>query len=154
MLKRRGLFLCPSAIQLVHFKLRGFNNNVWMELIGTASDRHAADAGSIPRCGKVFFSQSQLSGQTLLNVSVHPPCVIACMYTRLRSRSPCQSSVDYGNNRIFNMRRRLSCATLSQLAFLGESNPNFPWEKSHWDNTVQKVNPRDAFATQSLSTIT
>ena len=37
-----------------------------------ASDRHAADAGSIPRCGKGFFSQSQLSVQTLLRVSVHP----------------------------------------------------------------------------------
>ena len=37
-----------------------------------ASDRHAADAGSIPRCGKGFFSPSQLSVQTLLRVSVHP----------------------------------------------------------------------------------
>ena len=37
-----------------------------------ASDRHAADAGSIPRCGKGFFSQSQFSVQTLLRVSVHP----------------------------------------------------------------------------------
>ena len=36
------------------------------------SDRHAADAGSIPRCGKGFFSQRQLSVQTLLRVSVHP----------------------------------------------------------------------------------
>ena len=25
-----------------------------------------------------------------------------------------------------------------QLAFPRESNPNFPWEKSHWDNTVVK----------------
>ena len=23
------------------------------------------------------------------------------------------------------------------LAFLGEDDPNFPWEKSHWDNKVQ-----------------
>ena len=37
-----------------------------------APDRHAADAGSIPRCGEGFFSQSQLSVQTLLRVSVHP----------------------------------------------------------------------------------
>ena len=37
-----------------------------------ASDRHAAEAGSIPRCGKGFFSQSQLSVQTLLRVSVQP----------------------------------------------------------------------------------
>ena len=35
-------------------------------------DRHAADGGSIPRCGKGFFSQSQLSVQTLLRVSAHP----------------------------------------------------------------------------------
>ena len=40
--------------------------------VGRASDRHAADAGSIPRCGKEFVSQSQLSVQTLLRVSVHP----------------------------------------------------------------------------------
>ena len=38
---------------------------------GRASDRHAADAGSIPRCGKGFFSRSQLSVQTLLRASVH-----------------------------------------------------------------------------------
>ena len=37
-----------------------------------ASDHHSADAGSIPRCGKGLFSQSQLSVQTLLHVSVHP----------------------------------------------------------------------------------
>ena len=37
-----------------------------------ASDRHAADAGSIPWCGKGFFSQSQVSVHTLLRVSVHP----------------------------------------------------------------------------------
>ena len=33
---------------------------------------------------------------------------------------------------------RLGSATLSQLAFPGESNPNFIWEKSHWDNSVAK----------------
>ena len=41
-----------------------------------ASDRHAADAGSIPRCGKGFFSQSQLSVQTFL----------WCPYTPARNR--------------------------------------------------------------------
>ena len=39
---------------------------------GRASDRHAADAGSIPQCGKGFFSQTQLSVHSLLRVSVHP----------------------------------------------------------------------------------
>ena len=38
---------------------------------GMASDRHAADTGSIPLCGKGFFSPGQLSVQTLM-VSVHP----------------------------------------------------------------------------------
>ena len=28
--------------------------------------------------------------------------------------------------------------TVSQLAFPREGNPNFPWRKSHWDNTVVK----------------
>ena len=37
------------------------------------------------------------------------------------------------------MHRRLGSATLSQLAFPGERNPNFPWEKSHWDNTVVQL---------------
>ena len=29
-------------------------------------------------------------------------------------------------------------ARLVQLAFPGESNPNSPWERSQWDNTVVK----------------
>ena len=36
------------------------------------------------------------------------------------------------------MHIRLGSATLSQLAFSGEGNPNFSWERSHWDNTVVK----------------
>ena len=43
-----------------------------------ASDRHTADAGSIPRCGKGFFARSPLSVQTLLRVSLHP-CAITCI---------------------------------------------------------------------------
>ena len=46
--------------------------------VGRASDRHAADADSIPRCGKGFFSQCQLSVHTLLLMFVYPPCAIAC----------------------------------------------------------------------------
>ena len=34
------------------------------------------------------------------------------------------------------MHRRLGSADLSQLAFPGESNPNFSCKKSQWDNTV------------------
>ena len=39
-----------------------------------ASDRHTADAVSIPRCGKGFFSQSQLSMQTVLRRPYTPVC--------------------------------------------------------------------------------
>ena len=41
-----------------------------------ATERHAANAGSIPQCGKGFFSQSELSVQTLLR----------CPYTPVRNR--------------------------------------------------------------------
>ena len=36
------------------------------------------------------------------------------------------------------MHPRVGSATLSQLAFPAEGNPNIAWEKSHWDNTVVK----------------
>ena len=39
-----------------------------------ALDGHAADVGLIPWCGKGFFSQSQLSVQTLSRVFIYP-CV-------------------------------------------------------------------------------
>ena len=42
--------------------------------VGRASDRHAADKGSIPRCGKGVFSQGQLSVQTLLRCQYTPVC--------------------------------------------------------------------------------
>ena len=37
------------------------------------------------------------------------------------------------------MHPSLGSMTLSQLAFPGEGNLNFPWEKSHWDNTAVKM---------------
>ena len=46
--------------------------------------------------------------------------------------------MDYGNTETPSMHHRLGSATLSQLVFAGEGNPNFPWEKSQWDNTVVK----------------
>ena len=72
-----------------------------------------------------------------------PPCAIACTYICAhvkRSCSPCQSSVDYGNTNTPSRHSKLGSATLSQLAFSGEGNANFPWEKSHWDNTAVKSN--------------
>ena len=37
-----------------------------------------------------------------------------------------------------SMHHRFGRATLSHLAFPGERDPNFPWEKSKLDNTVVK----------------
>ena len=51
-------------------------------------------------------------------------------------------SVDYGNTKTPNMYRRLGSVTLLQLDFHGESDPNFPWEKSQRDNTVVKKKNR------------
>ena len=39
--------------------------------VGKALDRHAAEAGSIPRCGKEFFFQSTFSANSL-KMSVQP----------------------------------------------------------------------------------
>ena len=63
------------GLRFLVFLMRGCSS------IGRASDRHAADAGSIRRCGKGFFSQSQLSVQTLLRCPHPPPspCAIACI---------------------------------------------------------------------------
>ena len=47
--------------------------------------------------------------------------------------------MDYGNTKIHSMHRKLCSATLSQLAFPWEGNPNFPWEKFHWDTIVIKT---------------
>ena len=46
-----------------------------------------------------------------------------------KSCSLCQSSVNYGNTKTPRMHRGLGSATLSQLAFPGESYSNFPWYK-------------------------
>ena len=76
--------------------------------------------------------------QTLLRVSVHPGVQSHALTSvcTLKSRSSCQSSMDYENTKTPSIHLRLGSATLSQLAFPGEGNPNFPWEKSHWDDTV------------------
>ena len=68
-----------KAIRIFHRKSRisNYNNDVHIKImgcssVGRASDRRAADAGSIPRCGKGFSSQSQLSVQILLRCPYNP----------------------------------------------------------------------------------
>ena len=48
--------------------------------VARASDRHAAEAGSIPRCGEgfYFFSPESTFSADSLTVSVQTPCAIAC----------------------------------------------------------------------------
>ena len=65
--KKKRRFNCfPQLIQ----KLRGRG----CSSVGRASDRHADDAGSIPRCGKGFFSQSTFSADSLTCVRNSPVC--------------------------------------------------------------------------------
>ena len=53
--------------------------------------------------------------------------------------------MDYGNTKTPSMHPRLGSLTLSQLAFPGEGNPNFTWEKFHGDNTVLKSKKKVSF---------
>ena len=52
--------------------------------VGRASDQNVADAGSIPRCGKGFFSRSQLSVQTLLRCP-YTTCEQSHAFTSMRT---------------------------------------------------------------------
>ena len=99
-----------------------------------ASDRQAADAGSIPWCCMGFFSQSQLSVQTLLHVSVHPPCENACVNICAHVKDTVVHVRIWWiveTLKTSSMHSRLGSATLLQLAFPGESNvqPEFPMEE-------------------------
>ena len=92
-----------------------------------ASDRHAADAGSIPRRGKGFFSQSQLSVQTLLRVRT-TACAIACINICAHVKDPVvpvRVRWIMETLKTPSMRRRLGTTTLSQLASPEENEPNF-----------------------------
>ena len=70
-----------------------------------------------------------------------PPCASACINICGHVKDP----VVHVRVRLMketlkhpSMHRRVGSATLSQLAFPWESNPNFAWGKSKWGNTVVK----------------
>ena len=108
--------------------------------MGRASDRHAADAALIPQCWKEFFSvnfQCKLS-----YVVCTPQCAITCINICVHVKDPVvHVRVPWiiKNTDTPSMHRRLGSTTLSQLAFPGESNPNFPWKKSQGNNAVVKL---------------
>ena len=102
-------------------------------------DWHAAGTGSIPRCGKGFFSR--VNFQRRLAYSIHTSwCAIACIKICVHVKDPVVHVRVWW---IVEAVKYPACIVgwvvrLSQLAFPGESNVIFPWEKSHWDNTVVK----------------
>ena len=87
---------------------------------------------------KEWFSQSQLSVADRLScgVRIHVcaiVCINDCAHVNKDPVVHVKSSVDYGNTKTPSKHRRLGSATLSQLAFPRESNPDFPRAKSQWD---------------------
>ena len=56
--------------------------------VGRASNWHNADTGSIPWCGKEFFSQRQLSVQTLFCSVRTPLCAVACINICVHVKDP------------------------------------------------------------------
>ena len=129
-----------NTCELLITPLTALQPNGWgCSSVGRASYRHAADAGSIPRCGKGLFSQSQFSLQTSLMVSVQPGVQSqASTFLRksVKDRVVHVSSVDYGNTETYSMHHRLGSATLSQLLSSGKAVRIFLGEKFQWDNTV------------------
>ena len=121
-----------------------------------ASDRHAADVGSIPRCGKGVFSQSQLSVQTLLRYpyTPPPPCAIACVYICAHVKDPVVHVRVWW---IVETLKHPAC-TLSWVARLCCSwlSPGKATRISHWKSpiwTIQHTNSTFFFLGQDQSTM-
>ena len=60
------------------------------------------------------------------------PCAITCIHNSVHVKGPVVHVWTP------SMHRWLGSVTLSQPTFPGESNPNMPWKKFQWDNTVVK----------------
>ena len=90
----------------------------------------------------IFLPESTFSADSI--TCVHkPPCAIACINICVHVKDP-----------VAHVRVRWNMETLKHPASTvgwvarlwhcwlspGESNLNFPWEKSHWDNTVVMIN--------------
>ena len=98
---------------------------------GRASDRHAAEARLITCKGRLSLSYGVRTSS----------CATVCINICSLVKYPVvhvREFVDYGSTKTPRMRRRSGSATLSQLAFPGESHPSFPRKKSQWDNTAVK----------------
>ena len=122
--------------------------------VGRASDRHAADACSIPGAARDFSPRINFQCRLSCSVRTHP-CAIACINICAHVKLPwSMSRVRW----IMEALKHPACtvgwvARLSQLAFPGEGMPNFPREKSYWDNTVVKSNKKIKVLLLSLLTL-
>ena len=64
---------------------------------------------------------------------------MACIYMTAYVKDPVvHVRVWWINSKTPGIHPSLGSATPLQMAFPGEGNPNFPWKKPHWDNTVVK----------------
>ena len=102
---------------------------------------HAADAGLILQCGEGFFSQSQLSVQTLSYGVRIPPCATTSIYGCAHFKDPI---VPVRVRWIMETLKRTACTVgwvarlcRSWLSTGREGNPNLPREKFHWDTVVK-----------------
>ena len=90
--------------------LEPYDNSGWdVAQLVRASDRHAADTGSIPRCGTGFSSQSQLSMQTffrcpytsvcnrMINICVHDNGPVVHVWTMAIQTYPARTISDNNN---------------------------------------------------------
>ena len=109
--------------------------------VGRASDRHAANANPFPIVARDF--SPRVSFQCRLSYSVHTPLpAIACIYICAYVKDPI---VHFRVWWIMKTLKHPAC-NVGWIARLchswlspGDGNPNFPWEISHWDNTVVKT---------------
>ena len=88
----------------------------------------------------IFLSESTFSADSVTCVCT-PQCATACINIRVHVKDPVVHVRVWwimDTLKTPSMHSRLDSLTLLQLAFPRESNLNFTWEKSHWDNTVVK----------------
>ena len=93
-----------------------------------------------PGAARIFSSQRQLLVQAPRCIHTSP-CAIACINICAHVKHPVvhvrvrwiMETLNYRNTKTSNMHRRVDSATLSQLAFSGESNPNCLCENPQWN---------------------
>ena len=118
-------------------------SNVVGDVAQSVEHRSGTPPTSIPRCGKEFLPPPpQINFPCRLSYGAcTPPCAVAYIYIYAHVKDPV---THFRVRWIMDTLRHPACTAgwVSRLcrSWLSpeEGNPNFPWEKSHWDNTVAK----------------